>query len=75
MSRGKEADHQLLLRQDVRMGESVTAQFEQLVTRWDLRGLQEELTRVLREVDEAEGPYVPSELCRALDMFLDSYGQ
>ena len=41
--------------------------------RWDLRKLQEELTRVLGEVDKANRPYVPSELHRALDMFLDSY--
>ena len=57
------------------MGESVTERFEQLVTRWDLPGLQEELARAVREVDEAERPYVPSQLCRALDMFLDSYGR
>lgn len=54
------------------MSESITERFEQLVTRWDLRGLQEELTRALTEMDEAERPYVPSELRRALDMFLDS---
>ena len=54
------------------MSESVTERFEQFVIRWDLRGLQDELTRVLSEVDQAERPYVPSEL---LDMFLDSYGR
>ena len=57
------------------MSEGVTKRFEQLVIRWDLRGLQDELTRMLSEVDQAERPYVPSELRRALDMFIDSYGR
>lgn len=57
------------------MSGSVTERFERLVIRWDLRGLHDELTRLLSDVDEAERPYVASELRRALDMFLDSYGR
>jgi hypothetical protein len=55
------------------MGESVTERFERLTIRWDLRGLQRELTSLLSEMEEPERPYVPSELRRVLDMFLDSY--
>jgi hypothetical protein len=57
------------------MSEGVTERFEQVVIRWDVRRLHDELTRVLSEVDQAEWPYVPSELRRALDMFTDSYGR
>ncbi|MGN6132034.1 MAG: hypothetical protein ACTHOK_16955 [Nocardioidaceae bacterium] len=57
------------------MSRSVTERFERLVIRWDLRGLHDELTRLLSDVDEAERPYVASELRQALDMFLDSYGR
>ncbi len=57
------------------MSESVTERFERLVIRWDLRGLHDELSRALSDLDEAERPHVPSELRRALDMFLDSYAR
>jgi hypothetical protein len=36
------------------MCESVTEPFERLVIRWDLRGLHDELTRALIDLDEAE---------------------
>ncbi|MGH8961318.1 MAG: hypothetical protein ACRDWT_08935 [Jatrophihabitantaceae bacterium] len=51
--------------------------YEQLVEmaqRWRLGDLRGEVANVVAELDESDRPYVPSQLLRSLDMFLDSYG-
>lgn len=48
--------------------------FVELGTRWDVVALQRELSEALDGLEEAQRPYVPTNLATALRMFLDSYG-
>jgi hypothetical protein len=48
--------------------------FVALAARWDLVALQRELSQAIDGLDEAQRPYVPTSLAKALRMFLDSYG-
>lgn len=55
------------------MTDDIFEHFVALADRWDLRELHRDVTGVLDGLDDKARPFVPSQLARALDMFLDSY--
>jgi hypothetical protein len=48
--------------------------YQELVIRWDLIGLRRELDTTLAGLQPEERAFVPSQLARALGMFIESYG-
>jgi hypothetical protein len=56
------------------MNPDVSERFVLLAARWNLQALRQELIEALADIEEPQRPYVPSQLVRALDMFVDSYG-
>ena len=53
--------------------DEVAERFRTLASHWDLAGLQAEIAAALDGVDPSRTTYVPAQLLRALDMFLDAY--
>lgn len=51
----------------------VVTRCRELAARRDLPGLRRELDALLADLPVEQQPYVPTNLRRALDMFLDSY--
>lgn len=56
------------------MSNDVVESLRDVAVRWDLRTIQREVTDALDPPSEASQPYVATNLVRALDMFIDSYG-
>lgn len=56
------------------MDDDIAGRFRAVASRWDLRGLRSEIIAALDDIEPARRPYVPTQLVRALDMAIDSYG-
>lgn len=53
----------------------IAERFRHVASRWDLRGLHDAVAEALGDLEAAPQPQVPTHLVRALDMYLDAYGE
>jgi hypothetical protein len=56
------------------MADDVVESLREVAVRWDLQAIRRELTDAIDQSQQATQPYVATNLIRALDMFIDSYG-
>lgn len=59
---------------DLMDDDDIAGRFRAVASRWDLESLRSEVAAVLDDIEPSRRPYVPTQLVRALDMAIDSYG-